>query len=58
MLGIKGTDHLLVWVLFAFLDVGDGLGTQPVGDLVGAQGDTKDVLVVAVLILDTVGWWE
>lgn len=58
MLEIKDTNHLLIWVLFALLNVGDGLWTKPVGDLIGAQGDTKDVLMVAVLILDTVGWWK
>lgn len=45
------TNHSLIRVLFALLDVGDGLGAEPVGDLVGAQGDAEDVLVVAVLIL-------
>lgn len=45
--------HLLICVLLVLLDVGDGLRTQPVGDLIGPQGHTKDVLVVAVLILDT-----
>lgn len=52
------TSHLLIWVLFALLYVGDGLWPKPVGDLIGAQGDAKDVLVVAVLILDTVGGWK
>lgn len=47
--------HLLIWVLFILFDVGDGLWPNPVGNLVGAQGDSKDVLVVAVLIL---GRWE
>lgn len=46
-------NHLLICVLFALLDVGDGLWPKPVGDLVGAQGDTKDVLVVTVLILES-----
>lgn len=55
MLEIKDTNHLLIWVLFALLDEGDGLWTKPVGDLIGAQGDTKDVLMVAVLILDMAG---
>lgn len=45
------TSHLLVRILLVLLDVSDGLGAQPVGDLVGAQGDAEDVLVVAVLIL-------
>lgn len=52
---IQGSlNHLLIWVLFILFDVGDGLRPNPVGNLVGAQGDSKDVLVVAVLILG--GW--
>lgn len=47
--------HLLICVLLVLLNVGDGLWPESVCDLIGAQGDTKDVLVVAVLILDTVG---
>lgn len=43
--------YLLVRVFFALLDEGDRLGAQPVGDLVGTQSDTKDVLMIAVLIL-------
>ena len=50
--------HLLIWVFFVLLDVGDGLGAKPVGDLIGSQGDTEDVLVVATLILVTERWRE
>lgn len=49
-------EHLLIWVFFALLNVGYGLWTNTVGDLVGAQGDTKDVLVIAILILTTTDW--
>jgi len=53
---MKCTNHLLVWVLFALLNVGYGLRANPIGDLIGAQSDPKNVLMVAVLILVTKGW--
>lgn len=45
------TKHLLVWVLFVFLNVGNGFWTQPICDLVRAQRDAEDVLVVSIFIL-------
>lgn len=48
-------NHLLIGVLFILFNVGDWLRANAVGNLIGAQGDSKDVLVVAVLIL---GGWE
>lgn len=51
---VEKGNNSLIRIFLALLNVGYGLRAKPVGDLVGAQGDPKDVLVVAVLILDTV----
>lgn len=52
---MKYRKHSLIRVFFALLNVGDGLGAKPVGDLIGAQSDTEDVLMVAILVLAAAG---
>lgn len=49
--GSGASIDLLIRVFFALLVEGDGLGSKAVGHFIRAQGDSKNVLMVPVVIL-------